>query len=156
MRKSRIFNFNNLGFGQFPMLLIISFCYTQTMNAIFYLRTPFQIFNPIIGTVAILMVYNWLVFGVGNKRFCNDSVNGSFASYMNVDITAFVQIKIKQLAVYGSCIVSKLNSIVKASNVSKRACLVFSFIPFNVFPCFHRCNLDIEYDKTNKVLKLYF
>lgn len=81
-------------------------------------------------------------------------MNSSFLANMNVQVCAFVKIKIQKLALCGSFSVSKVNNMVKTSNVPKITGLVNSFKSFNVFPNFHRYDLfkDMTLSMGNKKL----
>lgn len=55
----------NLFFSKLVMLWHLTLGDSQTMNAVFLFRTPFQIYNPVVTSVSILMVYKWLFSGFG-------------------------------------------------------------------------------------------
>lgn len=144
MRKNsistrRICNFGGLFVRQFVVPSFpYSLGYNKSMNTVFIGINPFKIFSPIIRFVAINMVDKWLVKGVGNECFSNHSVNCSFLANVYVNITAFVKVKVQKLSLYNSFVSSKLNFMVKTSDVSKVADLVLVFVANNIFPNFHK------------------
>jgi hypothetical protein len=56
------------------------------MVYIFFGRTPFEVFNPIIVGNPIYVIYEFLVFGIGYKHHCHHTMYHDFTKYFGLII----------------------------------------------------------------------
>lgn len=52
----------------------------SSIAVIVFYGTPFKVFNTIVDSVLVLMIYNGIVMWIGDECFCNETVNKEMLS----------------------------------------------------------------------------